>query len=104
MRSAAMILVVILFTCVFSVNTGEAQEEVQSHIRHVMESSSETPREMGLLTVALSEVAIAREHAGYAAGVRRIRGTSILCRRTLPTSFTPSIPRESTKDPAWASG
>ena len=68
MRSAAMILVVILFTCVFSVNAGEAQEEVQSHIRHVMESSSETPREMGLLTVALSEVAIAREHAGYAAG------------------------------------
>ena len=68
MRSEAMILPAILFTHALSVNTGAAQEEAQSHIRHVMETSAEMPREMGLLTAALSEAAIAGEHAGYAAG------------------------------------
>jgi hypothetical protein len=67
-RSMTMIGPAILFVFVLTASTSEAQEGVQSHIQHVMESSAEAPDGLALLTLALGEAAIAGQYAGYAAG------------------------------------
>lgn len=68
MRRTATLELGALLTIVLSVNSAEAQEESHSHIRHVLQLQPETLEEAGFLTKALGEAAIAREHAGYAAG------------------------------------